>query len=111
MPKVVLDIGSYDASDAIRIKKRYKTANVFSFEASKRNCEKVKINADKYSIKHYNFALSDKVGETTFYDSEGYSDSSGSILEPISNNIQDLTFKKPVIVPTKTIDSFCKKNQ
>jgi FkbM family methyltransferase len=113
-PNIIFDIGAYDAADSIRIKKKIPKADIYAFEASPRNYkEKVAVNAEKFKIRHYNLALSDKNEIIDFYDSYGVSDGSGSILSPtdmMSLHHPGLYFNKPIEVRSITIDDFCKQD-
>lgn len=114
-PNVIFDIGCYDCGDSIRFKQHFPNCEIYSFEASPRRYEMTKNVADRYKINLYNKAVSDEDGTKEFYDSlvDGTRvDAQGSFYkhsnfykERNPRIIQNIT---PILVPTITIDSFCK---
>ena len=113
-PRVVFDVGSYDAGDSIRIKEAYPASEVYAFEASPRNYkERVAPRAARFRVRHFNLALCEKNGTAIFHDSFGASEASGSILAPtttMSLQHPDVQFNAPVSVPATTIEQFCEEH-
>jgi FkbM family methyltransferase len=116
---VIFDIGSFNFEDSVRLKNYFKNANVYAFEAFDYNCEKYGDYAKRIGVTVHNLAISDKKGETTFYNSTDFNGRewtcSGSILEPsekegheihegLRYNISGIT------VETTTINDFCIEN-
>lgn len=108
-PKVIFDIGAFNCDDSLGFMRCYPNAEIHSFEASRNNIIRCQQNINGSNIKLHNIALSDKKGETTFWDSHGIDVGSGSIME-YNNNRDGLFMHQGYVVPTTSIDIFCKEN-
>ena len=115
-PTVILDVGAYDASDAIRLKQAYPCAKVFAFEASPDAHAKIVADgaAKANGVEVVHAAVSNRDGSLEFHpNTDARNDNigcSGSILEPTPHNLAKypfLQFKEPVKVAAMRLDSFC----
>jgi len=116
----IFDIGAFDFQDSINFKKNFPKADVYAFEAFIFNFVKFNQQAIQNDVKTYNLAISDKNGETIFYNSIDYNGAewtcSGSILKPsLKEGVElhkGLNYNKEGIkVETIRLDDFCKSNQ
>lgn len=116
-PKVILDIGSYDGGDAIRLKHKFPEANVYSFEGDPARINLIEKYIKKFDVNFIPLAVSDHNGESQFYQSfvDGQALGQGSLLKhtdlyksiyPHIKQEQD-----PITVKCISIDSFCKENK
>lgn len=118
---IIFDIGSCELEDSIRYSNLFPNSKIYSFEPFLENFEKGLKNIEKYhkeNIFSFNEALSNKVGESTFYLSSGhplyisnssewnYGNKSSSLIKP--NKHEWLVFNKNISVKTNTIFNFCK---
>lgn len=115
-PKVILDVGTYDCGDAMRLKAKYPDARVIAFEASpdayRRITEVGAARARGIEVVHA--AVSNQDGTMDFHSNtdsrDGNIGCSGSILEPTPHNLAKypfLQFKTPTKVPAVRLDTFC----
>lgn len=116
-PKIIFDVGCYDCGDSIRFKKEFPNSTVYAFEASPARYNMTKMDADKYDIKIYNIAISNKDGTHEFYDSlvdKKRVDAQGSFFkhsqEYKSRNPRIIQNESPILVETICLDTFCKNN-
>lgn len=110
---VIIDCGAYDGSDSVELAKLFKMATIHSFEPVDTLYARLMKNTKSYNnIKCYPIALADSNGTRDFYISEGASDASSSLLEPMEHlkNHPDTFFMKKVTVTTNTLDSWAKEN-
>jgi FkbM family methyltransferase len=110
---VIIDCGAHDGSDSVALAKLFKTGTVHSFEPVDELFGRLKLKTSKYKNAFcYNLALADKNGWMDFYVSEGASDASSSLLEPMEhlNDHPSTFFKKKISVPTITLDSWAAEN-
>ena len=112
-PKVIFDIGSYDAGDSIRLKHKYPRSNVYSFEADPARIISIQKYISKFEIEFIPVAVCENPGQTNFYQSfvDGDALGQGSILkhtslykEVYSHIIQE---NHPITVPSVSVSSFC----
>ena len=68
-PKVIFDIGAYDAGDSIRFKIAFPESSVFSFEADPHRCTKIREFVGEYGVNFYEFAIGSDTGSVVFYPS------------------------------------------
>jgi len=113
----IIEFGSYDGGDGIKYKYHFPSSSVYSIEASP-GCYKNIKPLEKFGLKVYNYAISDKTGELDFYQT----------LDPNNNNLapcgaiekfyvstetgkneKNLEILEPIKVPCITIKDFCKK--
>jgi|LakMenE18May11ns_1017448.scaffolds.fasta_scaffold9948506_5 FkbM family methyltransferase len=115
----IFDVGAFNFEDSIRFKINFPNANVYAFEAFILNCVKFSQKAIQNGVRTYNLAISDKNGETIFYNSTDYNGiewtCSGSILKPSPKEGAELHKglnynKEGITVQTIRLDDFCKKN-
>jgi len=114
--ETIIEFGSYDGGDGIKYKYHFPSANVYSIEASP-GCYKNIKPLEKYGLKVYNYAISDKYGELDFY--QTYDPDNDNIapcgaIEKKNVSVkrgkeQDLEILDPIKVPCITIEEFCKK--
>ena len=68
-PKVILDIGSFDGGDGIRLKRAFPSSRVVSFEADPNRFRIVAGNVAPFGVEPVQLALSDRDGSTEWYQS------------------------------------------
>jgi len=116
----ILEIGCHDGSTTLWFLEIFDSPRVFCFEPDPRaaSCFKQKIG-NRPEVNFYEYAISDKNGEETFYMSSGQEsammpqgwDCSGSIRKP-KNHLKVhpwCKFEKTMIVKTKTLDTWCRE--
>ena len=117
---VILEIGACDGNDTLFYAKTFPTAEIHAFEPRHDNYMKILKKVQDQSLPNvytYPFALSDKVGEVSFYLSSGTPPDtkiknwhmSSSILPPKEHLIQHpwCKFENKTTVFSTTIDKFC----
>ncbi|WP_445219912.1 FkbM family methyltransferase [Bradyrhizobium sp. Pa8] len=111
---VILDIGSYDGTDARRFLQLRPDAHFYCFEPDPRALVRFKKNMqDLSSVKLFEFAISDRNGEIEFHPSNGDGeaegwDLSGSIRRP-KNHLAEydwVRFDQPITVETRRLDDW-----
>ena len=119
---VIFDIGAFDFKDSITFKNKFPIARVYAFEADESNIQKYARFAENAGVNVFNIAISNKNGETTFYNSEtlytGTWTSSGSILKPNTRANSNEGIHHPGLrfnttgysVKCKTLETFCNEN-
>jgi FkbM family methyltransferase len=116
---IIFDIGAFNFDDSINFKIYYPESDVYAFEAFYENIKQYSDKAKNYGVKVYDVALSDKNGETKFYNSMtlngGSWTCSGSILIPTKEEgvsiHPGLKYNlEGVEVKTTTIETFCEQN-
>ncbi len=116
-PQTILEIGAADGKDSMEFLKCFKSSKIFLFEPDPRNVNiLIKKFSNNKNIFIEKFAISDKNGETTFYQSMkedvlwAYS---SSIKKPKNhfNQFPDIKFNKSIKVKTKTLDDWSKENK
>ena len=108
-PNVIFDIGANRGDTAIKYSNLFPKATIFAFEPFEETFKKLKDNVKDYpNINIYNFAISDKIGETFFYSNKN--EDTNSILPSskigLSSDEQVKTIGQ-TIINTDTIDAFC----
>ena len=115
----ILDIGSYNGSDAIILSRIFSKATIYCFEADNNNFKKLVENVQfNKRIVPINIAVSDKEEVLEFYPSDGKNNEedfkgSGSILKPTSKHSEiwgNLVFNDPLKVKAVSINSWAKAN-
>lgn len=118
-PDVILDIGSYDAGDAIRFKARFPNARVITFEADPRLYGNICKYKDQYGIEAFHGAVCDHDGTASFF-----------LAEVVAKNVENSaggqgslrkhtdSYKKtfghirqsevPTTVPAVTLETWCR---
>jgi len=109
-PEVIFDVGAFNGGDALNFKQHYPLAAVYAFEADPRNYEKCK-NVGAHGVFTIHTAVTDYVGEISFYSSGGRTEyeASGSTLPPTERQKQDfpeMTFTEVGKVPCTTLWAF-----
>lgn len=116
-PRHILDVGSYDAGDAIRFKKAFPLARVICFEPDPDRFDIVSFNATAFGIEAHQLALLDRAGFADLYrSSAGVEASSGQ--GSIYRETAEYKKRHPHIViseiPTSVrctrVDLFCAEN-
>lgn len=110
---IIIDCGAHDGADTVELANIFKNGTVHAFEPIVHLFNKLKNrNNPNNNIKYYQLALADENGTKEFYVSEGGSDGSSSLLEPLAHLIDhpDTTFDKKIVVETSTLDSWAAKN-
>lgn len=116
-PKVIFDIGSYDAGDSIRLKHKYPESDVYSFEADPARITCIQKYISKFDIEFIPTAVCETTGQTNFYQSfiDGNALGQGSILKHTSlykeiySDLNIIQANHPIIVPSVSVSSFCKE--
>jgi FkbM family methyltransferase len=109
-PEVIFDVGAYNGGDALNFKRHFPHASVYAFEADPRNYQSCK-NVGPHGVLTIHTAVSDFVGEVSFYSSGGRSEyeASGSTLPPTEQQKKDfpeMTFTDIGRVPCTTLWAF-----
>ena len=118
---VIFDIGSFNFSDSINLKRAYPSAKVYAIEADKLNYDTYSQGAISADVSTHYFAITDKTGEVTFYPSRNISFNnneqldnwtcSGSILKPIESADPRIKYDmEGFTVPSIRLDDFCEQN-
>jgi FkbM family methyltransferase len=122
---VIFDIGSCEAEDSIRLKRRFPNARVYAFEPLPRNVEAMRRNLRRFGIDDVEVvpvALSDQDGTATFHVSSGrpdnvpededwnYGNKSSSLLPPglTKEVLPWLKFEDTITVETVRLETFCR---
>ena len=119
---IILEIGCNDGSNTLWFLETFDSPRIFCFEPDPRAASRFKHKiGDKPEISFYEYAISDKDGEKTFYMSSGQEDEtmpegwdcSGSIRKPKNHLIVHpwCKFEKQIIVKTKRLDTWCKEKE
>lgn len=118
-PDVILDIGAYDAGDAIRFKARFPQARVATFEADPRLYANICKYAEQYGIEAVHGAVCDHDGSASFFlaDEIVTKDASragaqGSLRRHTDSYKSRFSHirqaKTPTEVPAITVETWCK---
>lgn len=110
---VIVDCGAHNGSDSVQLAKLFKKATIHSFEPVPRLYEMLLGNSKPYnSISCYPIALADKSGNMDLYISEGASDASSSLLEPVDHlkDHPDTFFREKISTVTRSIDDWAAEN-
>ena len=120
-PTCILDVGTYDGSDASMFKESFPDCRVIAIEACPDNYAMMRSKCFEAltAVHLYHFAACDFDGWTPFFSNTdthfpGHFGQSGSILTP-TNAIDrkwrggrgEIQFKRPRIVPARRLDTFC----
>lgn len=118
----ILEIGCNDGTDTLGLLDVFDNPTIYCFEPDPRAIARFKEKVDQCSNVHlFEIAISDRNGETTFYQSSGQPpdewaktmpegwDQSGSIKEPKDHLIVYpwVTFDKSITVKTARLDTWC----
>lgn len=116
-PDVLIDAGTYDATDAIAFKERYPGTRVIAFEACPDNYERIvqQGRAARAFVEVHHAAVCDHENGLPFYSNTdtnqvGHFGQSGSILAPAQKLLDtwhSIDFKPPRQVPSVRLDAFC----
>jgi len=118
----ILDIGCNDGSTTLRFLEIFDSPKIFCFEPDSRAASRFKNKiGSRKEVSFYEYAISDRDGEATFYMSGGQGrkimpegwDYSGSIRKPKNHLIVHpwCKFEKKIIVKTKRLDTWCKEKE
>ena len=116
----ILEIGCHDGSNTLWFLEIFNSPRIFCFEPDPRAAIRFKQNiGNRPEISFFEYAISNKNGETTFYMSSGQEsdimpegwDCSGSIRKPKNHLIVHpwCKFERNIIVQTKTLDIWCRE--
>lgn len=116
-PRVIIDAGTYDCTDAIAFKERYPEARVIAFEACPDNYARIlqQGRAARAFVEVHHAAVSDHENGLAFYSNTdtnqvGHFGQSGSILPPAQKLLEtwhSITFKHGRHVPSVRLDCHC----
>lgn len=116
-PKVIFDIGCYDAGDSRRFKQEFSDCEVYSFEASPTRVQILKDRVNDYGITLVEKAICEYDGKINFYESLIYNervDAQGSIFKHTdaykSRYPQVSQNNYSIEVSCTTVQSFCTEN-
>lgn len=109
---VVFDIGGADLNDTRRIKAELSSATFYAFECAMAWEAQNKQTAIEHDINYFHMAVSDTVGELTFYPSAVLDGQewpwSGSVCEPGPNLLNERwKWGEGYTVPSTTLEAFC----
>ncbi|MEP0869895.1 FkbM family methyltransferase [Trichocoleus desertorum AS-A10] len=113
--KTIFDVGANVGQTASEYSKRFKEAKIFCFEPFKTTFESLLDNFKNNDlIKPFNLAISDSIGNRTFFFNRA--DTTNSLLQISSccNNYVDHKLVENLgssTVSTTTLDTFCKKEE
>lgn len=122
---IILEIGSCEGEDSIRLSRKFPNATIYTFEPLPSNVKTIKRNFTKYGLKSnhlYPIAMSDTNSKSDFYVSSGhpsdspktkawdYGNKSSSLLAPKEHKKVHkwVKFDKKIQVKTQRLDSFCR---
>lgn len=115
---IIFDIGAHNFQDSINMKSTFPNSDVYAFEPDVLNIKKYADNARSSGVKVFDFAMSDELGETTFYNSETLKGQewtcSGSLMKPVTKGDTNEGLHEGLLynlsgynVQIKTIKEFC----
>jgi FkbM family methyltransferase len=116
---IIFDIGAHDFSDSINLKRNVPNSIVYGIEAYDYNVKKYGDYAKSCGVNVINCAISDKDGETFYYNSIDFNGRewtcSGSILKPTEEAgvviHPGLNYNREgVKIQTNRLDTFCRDN-
>jgi FkbM family methyltransferase len=108
----ILDIGCANMSDTVNMKRYIPNGQFHAFECAESWKAWNESEAIKHSINYYHMAVSDTIGELTFYPSGSLDGQewpwSGSVCEPGPNLLNERwTWNQGYTVPSTTLEAFC----
>ena len=112
---VVLEIGSHEGTDTVKLAKAMPSSIIHCFECEQRAIVRFLENTKDYdNIRLYETAIADTDGEADFYASTGKAgkrddwDFSGSLNKPTGHyqRSPDIKFKEPQLVRTTQLDTW-----
>jgi FkbM family methyltransferase len=120
-PKVIIDAGTFDGSDAVAFKDVFPDARVLAIEACPDNFVVMKGRgwARSAGVEIHHAALCDFDGEVPFFSNSdthfpGHFGQSGSVLTPTNaidnkwrGGMGHIRFRGPRMVPARRLDTFC----
>ena len=111
--KIVFDIGAWVGNTAVEYSNYFPNSIVHTFEPFPESFEKLKKKSENFEnrIIANQVAISDKVGQATFY--SNLIETTNSLLPSTNTNSKHDYFrnnKKEIKVDTLTIDEYCTKN-
>ena len=129
----IVEFGSYDGGDGIRYKYNFPNASVYSIEASPACYTHIK-PLEKYGIRVFNYAISNKNGKATFYETYDQNNNNyapcGSLRKDYCSTTQPVTAGISVVgpavasigdfplkimpsieVPCVTLETFCEEQE
>ncbi len=120
-PRCILDIGTYDGSDAAMFKERFPSCRVLAVEACPDNYSIMmsRFFPTLFHVEVFHFAACDFDGEVPFFSNTdthfpGHFGQSGSLLTPTDRIDRkwrggrgEIQFKQPRMVTARRLDTFC----
>jgi FkbM family methyltransferase len=107
---LIIDIGAHIGDSAILVKTINSRSRVYSFEPNPSTYMELSRNSRKYRFHAYNFALGDKEGTMTLYDTaNGYSSPFASVYKSVVETVHHTKTNKYKIKIT-TLDKFYENN-
>lgn len=116
---IIFDVGGCEGEESIRYSRLFPNSTIYIFEPLPKNQDLIKEHITKYKVNNIRFmplALSNKIGEATFYVSSGhpeeqpkdldwdFGNKSSSLLEPNQASSPDwLDFRETIQVKTITL--------
>lgn len=110
---IIIDCGAHDGSDSVELARLFKKANIHSFEPVDILFKKLRAHTGSFQNIHtYQLALSNINGWSEFHVSEGASDGSSSLLQPLEHlkDHPDTKFNTTIKVKTNTLDDWAAEN-
>ena len=118
----ILEIGCHDGTNTLWFLEVFDFPKIFCFEPDPRAASRFKQKFEiRPEVSFYEYAISDKNGEETFYMSSGQEsetmpdgwDCSGSIRKPKNHLTVHpwCKFEKTMVVKTKTLDTWCREEK
>ena len=109
----IIEFGSYDGGDGIKYKYHFPNANVYSIEASPTCYNKIK-PLEKYGLKVFNYAISDKNSILDFYETYDINANNYAPCGSLNKNYVSTTtgqiplkILEPIKVETRRLETFC----
>jgi FkbM family methyltransferase len=111
-PHLIMDIGSYDAFDAIRFKKDFPQARVIAFEADPDRFATVRRNAAESGVVAVQSAVGLTDGEATWYQAKSADSvsSQGSLFPHAKTFAGFSQAKLATKVPVARLETYCRAN-
>lgn len=122
VPRVLMDVGTWDAADAIELKVQCPDSRVIAFEACPDNYQWLLEQGEtkRRGVELFHYAVGDVDGVVDFHSNldgnmpEGRFGMSGSVLAPterLKRDCPNLFFGVPRTVPAIRLDTFCRQQK
>lgn len=115
IPKIIFDVGAYDFGDSIRLKERFPSAEVYTFELDEDNYAKFAPYAQSCGIHTYHIAISNASGEVPYFKSKHHQgvNAQSTLLRPTQqykDNYGYVQHSEGHTVESITLTEFCEHN-